>query len=58
MTVIEKGIQPHEQVVIDGQMRVVPGSKVEIKPPDKPLAPQSTGPAAQPKPDQQGSAGK
>ena len=31
MTVVEKGLQPGEQVVIDGQMRVIPGGKVEIK---------------------------
>jgi multidrug efflux system membrane fusion protein len=31
MTVIEKGLQPGDQVVIDGQMRVVPGGKVEVK---------------------------
>lgn len=31
VSVIEKGVQPGEQVVIDGQMRVVPGSKVEVK---------------------------
>jgi multidrug efflux system membrane fusion protein len=36
MTVIEKGLQPGEQVVIDGQMRVVPGGKVEIKQADIP----------------------
>jgi multidrug efflux system membrane fusion protein len=36
MTVVESGLQPGEQVVIDGQMRVVPGGKVEIKQPDKP----------------------
>jgi len=36
MTVIETGLQSGEQVVIDGQMRVVPGGKVENKPPDKP----------------------
>jgi len=36
MTVIETGLKPGEQVVIDGQMRVVPGGKVEIKQPDKP----------------------
>ena len=35
MTVIEKGLQPGEQVVVDGQMRVVPGGKVEMKRPDK-----------------------
>lgn len=38
MIVIEKGVKPGEQVVIDGQMRVIPGSKVEIKQPDKPGA--------------------
>jgi multidrug efflux system membrane fusion protein len=31
MTVIEKGLQPGEKVVIDGLMRVVPGGKVEVK---------------------------
>lgn len=31
MTVIEKGLQTGEQVVIDGQMRVIPGGKVEVK---------------------------
>lgn len=36
MTVIETGLKPGEQVVIDGQMRVVPGGKVEIKQPEKP----------------------
>ena len=30
-TVIEKGLQPDETVVTDGQLRLVPGSKVEIK---------------------------
>lgn len=30
-TVIEKGLQPGEQVIIDGQVRVIPGTKVEIK---------------------------
>ena len=31
-TVIEKGIAPGETVVTDGQVRLVPGTKVEIKP--------------------------
>jgi len=31
ITVIDSGLEVGEQVVIDGQMRVVPGSKVEIK---------------------------
>ena len=30
-TVIEKGLQPGEKVVTDGQLRLVPGAKVEIK---------------------------
>jgi len=35
VTVVESGLKPGEQVVIDGQMRVVPGGKVEIKQPVK-----------------------
>ncbi len=31
MTVIKKGVQPGERVVTDGQVRLVPGAKVEIK---------------------------
>ncbi|MBI4848672.1 MAG: efflux RND transporter periplasmic adaptor subunit [Nitrospirae bacterium] len=31
MTVIEKGLAPGEQVVTDGQIRLMPGAKVEIK---------------------------
>ena len=31
LTVIEKGLAPGEQVVTDGQMRLMPGAKVEIK---------------------------
>jgi len=45
VTVIEKGLQPGEQVVIDGQMRVVPGGKVEIKQPEKPGAVKPGAPA-------------
>jgi multidrug efflux system membrane fusion protein len=30
-TVIEKGLQPGERVVTDGQLQLVPGAKVEIK---------------------------
>lgn len=47
VTVIESGLQPGEQVVIDGQLRVVPGGKVEIKQPDNPVAPKAlqSGPA-------------
>ena len=35
VTVIEKGLAAGEQVVIDGQMRVVPGAKVDTKHPGK-----------------------
>lgn len=31
MTVIEQGLGPEEQVVTDGQMRLMPGAKVQIK---------------------------
>jgi len=53
MTVVENGLQPGEQVVIDGQMRVIPGGKVEMKQPEKSG---SLSPSA--KPDQSGTAGK
>jgi multidrug efflux system membrane fusion protein len=33
VTVIEQGVQPGEQVVIDGQIRVIPGGKVMLKQP-------------------------
>lgn len=58
VTVMESGIQPGEQVVIDGQMRVVPGGKVEIKQPDKTGTPKPAGPDMQAKPEQRGTAGK
>jgi multidrug efflux system membrane fusion protein len=41
VTVIENGLQPGEQVVIDGQLRVVPGGKVEVKQPEKQAASKS-----------------
>ena len=31
MTVIEDGLKPGEQVITDGQLRLVPGSKIQIK---------------------------
>lgn len=31
MTVIEEGVKPGEQVVTDGQLRLVPGSKIQVK---------------------------
>jgi membrane fusion protein, multidrug efflux system len=58
MTVIEKGLQPGEQVVIDGQMRVVPGGAVEIKQPEKPGAPKPAASAVPIKSVQQGAGGK
>ncbi len=33
VTIIDKGVSPGEQVVTDGQLRITPGSKVEIKKP-------------------------
>ncbi|MDO9289905.1 MAG: efflux transporter periplasmic adaptor subunit, partial [Thermodesulfovibrionales bacterium] len=33
ITVIEKGLEPGEIVVTDGQMRLMPGAKVEIRKP-------------------------
>jgi multidrug efflux system membrane fusion protein len=58
LTVIEKGLQPGEQVVVDGQMRVVPGGKVDIRQPDKPGAAIPAVPASTDKPGNQGTAGK
>jgi multidrug efflux system membrane fusion protein len=31
--VVEKGLEAGERVVTDGQIRLVPGTKVELKPP-------------------------
>lgn len=42
-TVIAKGLQPGEKVVIDGQFRLAHGSKVEIKNNLEPLAQNSSG---------------
>ena len=33
MTVIDEGLRPGEQVVTDGQLRIVPGAKVQVKAP-------------------------
>lgn len=44
MTVIEKGVSSGEQVITDGQMRLVPGAKIEILTSGKPAG----GPAAAP----------
>lgn len=32
-TIIEQGLQPGERVVIDGQLRLIPGAKIEVKAP-------------------------
>ena len=38
-TVVQKGLTPGEQIVTEGQIRLVPGARVEIKSP-APAAPQ------------------
>lgn len=38
VTVIEKGVAAGEQVITDGQMRLVPGAKIEIRTPGIPAA--------------------
>jgi multidrug efflux system membrane fusion protein len=38
LTVIERGVQPGEQVVVDGQSRLVPGAKVDAKTQATPVA--------------------
>ena len=43
LTVIERGVQPGEQVVVDGQSRLVPGAKVDAKPQATPVAQRSGG---------------
>lgn len=58
ITVVEKGLQAGEHVVIDGQMRVIPGGKVETKQPEKPEAVKQGAAAPAAKPDQAGAAGR
>lgn len=58
MTVIEKGLQPGEQVIIDGQMRVVPAGKVEVKQPEKTGVHNTAASTAPAKSNQMGTAGK
>ena len=58
LTVIEKGVQAGEQVVIDGQMRVIPGGKIEIKQPEKPGGAKKEGAAMDARTEQPGAAGK
>ena len=43
LTVIERGVQPGEQVVVDGQSRLVPGAKVEAKQQTTPVAQRAAG---------------
>jgi multidrug efflux system membrane fusion protein len=54
VTVIEKGLQAGEQVVIDGQMRVIPGGRVEIKSPEKPGPTKVNGTVSTGKPEKSG----
>jgi multidrug efflux system membrane fusion protein len=42
-TVIEKGVQPNERVVTDGQLRLYPGAKVEITTPGSTQIPKENG---------------
>ena len=43
LTVIERGVQPGEQVVVDGQSRLVPGAKVDAKQQATPVAQRAAG---------------
>jgi multidrug efflux system membrane fusion protein len=43
-TVVKKGLNADEKVVTDGQVRLYPGAKVEIKTPDSATAPKKTAP--------------
>jgi multidrug efflux system membrane fusion protein len=43
LTVIDKGIQPGERVVVDGQSRLAPGAKVDVKEMAHPVAERSDG---------------
>jgi multidrug efflux system membrane fusion protein len=43
LTVIERGVQPGEQVVVDGQSRLMPGAKVDAKQQATPVAQRSGG---------------
>ena len=43
LTVIEHGVQPGEQVVVDGQSRLVPGAKVDAKQQTTPVAQRAAG---------------
>jgi len=44
LTVIERGVEPGEHVVVDGQSRLVPGAKVDAKEQPTPVAQRSGGP--------------
>jgi len=43
LTVIERGVQPGEQVVVDGQSRLMPGAKVDAKQQTTPVAQRAAG---------------
>jgi membrane fusion protein, multidrug efflux system len=52
ITIIRTGVQAGERVVTDGQMRLVPGTRVDVKPasPTAPAAPAGPAPSAAPAP--------
>jgi multidrug efflux system membrane fusion protein len=43
-TIIEGGLSPGETVVADGQLQLIPGSRVEIKNPTTAIAPKESNP--------------
>ena len=43
LTVLERGVEPGERVVVDGQSRLVPGAKVDAKEQATPVASRPTG---------------
>ena len=43
-TIIESGLSPGETVVADGQLQLIPGSRVEIKNPTTAVAPKENNP--------------
>jgi multidrug efflux system membrane fusion protein len=51
LTVVEEGVRPGESVIVDGQMRVVPGGKVSLK---QPTDKQGSGGSLEPKRNSEG----
>lgn len=52
--VVTHGIEPGETVVTDGQLRVVPGDEVQIRPAEAPSNPEALQAEAKPAPDRRG----